>query len=232
MEYPPIAQPPAAEPVPSGHYQYADEASWAGAPIEPADEDLDLLAESNRRPGRLTITLLAGILAALAFAGGVVVQKHYGDSGTAAAAGPGGAAGFTRGAGGFGGAGGGFGGGAGGFGGGAGGGTGTGVGGGAGTGTGAAGGDAAGGAAAGGAGGTAAAATPAVVGTVVKVSGTTVTVKNFGGKTIKVTVPADTAITLSTALKLTGLKAGTSISIVGTTAADGSVTASSVTARK
>jgi hypothetical protein len=193
----------------SERYEHT-EAGWAGTPMAPAEDDLDLLAESNRRPGKLTTLLIAGILAVLAFGGGVVVQKHYGSSSSGSAA----AGGFGQRAGGAGGTGG--------FPGGAGGGTG--AAGGTGTGTGTAGGT-----------GTAAgadASTPAVVGTVVKVSGTTVTVKNFAGKTVKVTVPASTAISLSSALKLTGLKAGTSISIVGTTAADGSVTASAVTATK
>lgn len=186
-----------------------DDVSWSGAPIEPAEEDLDLLAESNRRPGKLTVVLLAGILAAVAFGGGALVQKHYGTSSSSASASgfPGrslggqGSGGFPGGQGGFPGAEGGL-------------------------GTGSASGGSAGG------GGTAAAATPAVVGTVVKVSGTTVTVKNFGGKLIKVKVPAGTAISLSSTLKVTGLKKGTTITVVGTSATDGSVTASAVTARK
>jgi hypothetical protein len=195
-----------SEPVAPKDHLDPQEVSWAGAPIEPADEDLDLLAESNRRPGRLTITLIAAILAGVAFGGGVLVQKHYGGT-TAAAAGLGtaGAGGFNRnlaggvpgGYGNFGGAG-----------------------------AGAAGGAQAGGGAA------AAADSPSVVGTVVKVSGTTVTVKNFAGKLITVKVPAGTTISLSSTLTLTGLKAGTSVSVVGTAAADGSVTASAVTARK
>jgi hypothetical protein len=181
------------------------DAPWTGTPMEPADDDLDLLAVSNRRPSRLTITLIAGILAAVAFVGGVQAQKQWGGSSAAAATGaPGGAAGFQRGGGG------GYGGGAAGFGG--------------------AGAGATGGAAAGG--GAAAADTPAIVGTVVKVSGTTVTVKNFAGKTVTVKVPAGTTVSLSSTLSLTGLKAGTSVSVVGTTGSDGSITASAVTARK
>jgi hypothetical protein len=183
---------------------------WAGTPIEPADEDLDLLADSNRRPGRLTVFLLAGILVAGAFVGGAVAQKHFGAPAAAAASGRQGAAGFGRQFGGTGTFGGGSGG-SGGFG-----------------GFGGAGGSAAGGSAAGGA----AADTPAVVGQVVKVSGTTVTVRNFAGKTVTVKVPAGTAVSLSSALSLSGLKAGTSVSVVGTKAADGSITASAVTARK
>jgi hypothetical protein len=194
------------EPVAPKDHVDPQEVSWAGAPIEPADEDLDLLAESNRRPGRLTITLVAAILATVAFGGGVLVQKHYGGTTTAAgglgAAGAGGALNrnFPGAYGNFGGAG-----------------------------AGAGGAGAAGGAQTGGA---AAADTPSVVGTVVKVSGTTVTVKNFAGKLITVKVPAGTTISLSSTLTLTGLKAGTSVAVVGTAAADGSVTASAVTARK
>jgi hypothetical protein len=219
----PPAEPPTAlfpqfggEPVaPVDHVAAKDrvdpnQASWSGAPIEPAEEDLDLLADSNRRPGKLTVTLMAGILAAAAFGGGVLVQKHYG--GTATQAGgrgtAGAAAGFPRN----------FGGGAGGYGN---------FGGGGGTGGAGQTGGAGGGAAAG-----AAADTPSVVGTVVKVSGTTVTVKNFAGKIITVKVPDGTTISLSSTLSLTGLKAGTTVSVVGATAADGSVTASAVTARK
>jgi hypothetical protein len=206
MEHSQTAEPVTAEaylPV-SERYEHT-EAGWTGAPMAPAEDDLDLLAESNRRPGKMTTLLIAGILAVVAFGGGVVVQKHYGSSSSGTAAG-----GFSQRAGAAGGAGG--------FPGGTGGTGGVTLGGGS--------------TAGGGTGDTSASTTPAVVGTVVKVSGTTVTVKNFAGKTVKVTVPASTAISLSSALKLTGLKAGTSISIVGTTAADGSVTASAVTATK
>jgi hypothetical protein len=172
------------------------EVSRAG-PIEPADDDLDLLAHSNRRPGKLMITLIVGIVAAVAFGGGVLVQKHYGTATTTAAAGAGGGAGGFRG-----------------FPGGA---------------PPGAGGTATGGSAT--SGGTTAAG-PSVVGTVTKVSGTTITVKNFAGKTYTVKVPAGSTISLSSSLELTGLKAGTTVSVVGTTAADGSVTASAVTAQK
>jgi hypothetical protein len=196
-----------AEYAPADHVAPKDqvdpnEASWAGAPIGDADEDMDLLAAVNHKPSRLTVILLAAILAAAAFGGGVLVQKHYGASSTAAT-GTGLPSGFPSFAGG------------GGFPGGAGGPSVTGTGGGG-----------------GGAGGGAATNTPSVVGTVVKVSGTTVTVKNFAGKTVTVKVPAGTTISLSSTLSLTGLKSGTTVSVVGTTAADGSVTASAVTARK
>ena len=61
-------------------------------PLEPVD-DLDLLAEVDRRPRRSTMLLVAGIVVALAFVGGVVVQKRFG--GTTAAAGPVPGAGFS-----------------------------------------------------------------------------------------------------------------------------------------
>lgn len=51
-----------------------------GGYIPPADDDLDLLAESNRRMGKVTIALMAAVLAGLAFIGGVVVQKQFGNS--------------------------------------------------------------------------------------------------------------------------------------------------------
>ena len=194
--------------------------TWTATPIEPADDDLDLLAEVDRKPSRATVLLIAGILATLAFVGGVVVQKHYG--GTATAAGPG-AGGFTGRPGGNAGAYGGFGGAAGGFGGQAGAGP--------GAGTGAAGG--AGGGAAGGGGttGGGTAATPVVVGTVSKLSGRTLTVKNLGGKSVKVKVPEGASITLVAGKSLTTLKIGATVSVAGSTAADGTVTATAVTVR-
>ena len=76
-----------------------------------------------------------------------------------------------------------------------------------------------------------AAAGPAVVGQVVSVSGTTVTVRNFGGKLVTVTVPDGVTLTSATTVPLSALKAGSTISVVGTTAADGKVTASAVTTR-
>jgi hypothetical protein len=79
------------------------------------------------------------------------------------------------------------------------------------------------------AGGAGAATAPAVVGQVVSVSGTTLTVKNFAGKTVKVTVPEGTSV--SSVVPLSSLKAGTNVSVTGTAGADGSVTASGVTAR-
>jgi hypothetical protein len=207
-----------------------DTSHWAGGPIEPAEEDLDLLEESHNKPGRLTIFLAVAILAAVAFIGGVAAQKHWGGTSSTAAGGfaaRAGAVGRTAGrTGGFG-EGGGFGG-AGGFEGGTGGFTGQ-----AGTGAGAGGTAAAGGGGGGTAagGGTASTGTPVVVGTVSKVSGTTITVKNFAGKSVTVKVPASASVTVTGKAALKGLKAGESISVVGTKASSGTVTATSVTAR-
>lgn len=75
------------------------------------------------------------------------------------------------------------------------------------------------------------AATPAVIGTVVAVSGNTLTVKNFAGTTVKVTVPDGAAVSVTSTTPLTGLKAGTTVSVTGTKGADGTVTATGVTAR-
>lgn len=70
---------------------------------------------------------------------------------------------------------------------------------------------------------------PAVIGTVVSVKGNTLTVKNFAGKTISVTLADNTAITQT--VKATALRAGQSVTVSGTTGADGKVTATQVTAR-
>lgn len=188
-------------------------ANWPTAPAEAADEDLDLLVEVNRKPSRTTVLLAVGILASVAFLGGAVVQKNFGE--TSAGATPGaGAGGFAARAGGNAGGYGGFGG--------AGGAPGGGTQAGGTTGT------------AGGAGGTAgttAAATPVVVGTVAKISGSSLTVKNLGGKSVQVTVPAGATITLVAGKTLTTLKTGATVSVAGKTAADGTVTATSVTVR-
>jgi len=70
---------------------------------------------------------------------------------------------------------------------------------------------------------------PAVIGTVVSVKGNTLTVKNFAGKTITVTLAGDTPIAQT--VKATALRAGQSVTVSGTTGADGKVTATQVTAR-
>lgn len=202
-------------------YVESDEANRTEAPVEATDDDLDLLAEVNHRPSRATVLLLAGILAAAAFVGGSVVQKHYGTTSSAglpgaAAGGFGARAGNAGGYGGFGGGGAGFPGG--------------------GEAQGAAGGTAGGGAAGGGnaagaAGGTAAAAAPVVVGTVTKLSGSSLTVKNLGGKSVKVKVPEGATITLVAGKSLTALKIGSTVNVAGKTATDGTVTATIITVR-
>jgi hypothetical protein len=186
--------------------------SWEAAPVSAADDDLDLVAEVNHRPGRTTVLLIAGILATVAFIGGVAVQKTFGETSAAALPGAaaGGLAGRAAGANGFGGF------------------PGAGQAGGAAPGA-AAGPGATAGAGAGGAGG--AAATPVVVGTVTKLSGSALTVKNLGGKSVKVTVPEGATVTLVAGKSLTTLKTGATVSVAGTTATDGTVTATSITVR-
>lgn len=88
-----------------------------------------------------------------------------------------------------------------------------------------------GGAATGTGGGTGAAASAAVIGQVVSISGNTLTIKNFGGKTVVVHLPAGTTVSKTTSTSLSSLSAGTTVSVAGTTAADGSVTATAITTR-
>jgi hypothetical protein len=175
-------------------------------------DDLDLLEPPWAAPplaNRWTLLLAAGLLAALGFGGGVLVQKNH-DAGLAGSAGGAGAAAraFAR-AGGFGGAGGT--GGTGGFGG---------TGGASGTGT---------QAGSGGSGSGSVTGTPVVVGTVVSVAAGTLVVQNFAGAKVTVKVPAGTPVTST---GLTGLQPGASVSVTGTKAADGTVTATSVTSRR
>lgn len=170
---------------------------------DPQDDDL-LAEDARRRPGKLTLALAGAIVLVGVFGAGVLTQKHFG--GTTVVAGAAGGA-RARAAGGFSGEGV-FPGGQGGFG---------------GQGLNAAG-------ASGSSSGGPAAAAPVVVGTVVKVSGNTVTVKNFAGKLVTVTVPSGTSVTR--AGSVSDLSKGTTVSVAGSKASDGSVTASSVTARK
>jgi hypothetical protein len=182
---------------------------------DPDAEDLDLLDQvwtPPRQFSRLTVILAAGVVAALAFGGGVLVQKRH-DTGLAGASNSGAAAAarqFAR-ANGFGGTGatGGFGAGA--------------------PGTGGAAGSGAAGSGGTGSGGTGSASgTPVVVGTVVSVGQGTLVVQNFAGAKVSVHVPAGTPVT---AASLTGLRAGMTVSVIGTKAADGTVTATSVSSR-
>jgi hypothetical protein len=66
-------------------------------------------------------------------------------------------------------------------------------------------------------------------GTVTKVVGDTVYLKTADGKTVKVKTGGDTKITLSGTGKADDLKSGASIVVRGETAADGTVTATTVT---
>lgn len=183
-----------------------------------ADGDLDLLEPAWAPPpraNRWTVLLAGGLVAALGFGAGVLVQKNHDAGLVGSSAGAGAAArAFAR-ANGFGGAGG-AGGAQGGFGGMPGvsggrdgqvGGPGAGSGGGPG----------------------AASGTPVVVGTVVSVGAGTLVVQNFAGTKVSVTVPEGTPVTTA---GLAGLKAGATVSVTGTKAADGSVTATSVTSRR
>lgn len=191
-----------------------------GAGADPRDDsvdeaDLDLLDAtwtSPHRVGRVTLLLAGGLVAALGFAGGALVQRSH-DGGLASTGGAGaGAAGraFAR-SGGFGG-----------FGTPTGGGSGTG---GSGTGTGGQGTDSGGRAGSAGGAGTGA---PVVVGKVLSVGAGSVVVENFAGTKVTVRVPATAAVTTT---GLTGLRPGATVSVTGTKAADGSVTATSVTSR-
>ena len=174
-----------------------------------------------QRASRLTRVLAVAVLAAIVFTGGALVQKQFG-SGTAAGAGvafAGGRSGAFPGGGegpaGFGGAGA------------------PGQAGRAGQ-AGASGPAASGAPGASGASGassapsSAAATAPAVVGTVSSVSDGDLVVENFAQKTVTVHVPATATVT---APGLAGVAAGMTVTVVGTKAADGSITATSVVAR-
>lgn len=69
---------------------------------------------------------------------------------------------------------------------------------------------------------------PAVVGTVAAVSGETLTVTDFGGTAVTVTVPGTATVTAS---GLGHPKVGDPVSVSGTKGADGAVTATAVTVR-
>lgn len=239
-----------AEPLPADPAHPADPADPAATdvldgtavtgPDAYPDEDDDLLAPVPPRTNRWTLLLTGALVAAVAFGAGAVVQRNTGTT----AAGP--AAGFSRSGGeGFPG---GFGGGEGftggqGYGGGQGfGGQGQGQGtdgqgsdgqgtGGNGSGASGSGGSGSGASGSGGSGSGGSASMPAVIGTVVKVDGTTITVKNLGGETVTVTVPEGTKITTSQTISLGELTPGTTITVTGTKNDDGDVTASAVTAR-
>lgn len=181
--------------------------------------------DKPRRTNKLTVVLVAGLIATLAFTGGVFVQKRH-DAGLVSAASnqvrarfPGAGAGGADTAGG------------------------TEQGGAPGAGqsgrTGGQGGarqggqdnqgGPQGGAAAPPAEGAPADAVPVAVGTVTSISGNTLTITNFAGKVITVTVPPTATVTTS---GLGALAVGMPVSVSGTTGPDGTVTATSLISRK
>ncbi len=165
------------------------------------DEDIAEIPPHRRVP-LLTAGLVGAIALGLAFTGGVVVQKRHDSGSTAAASGlPSGVSGFPGGSGGLPSGLSGF----------PGSGSATGSGGNTGTSAGASSG-------------------PVLIGTVVKVDGTNVTVKDLSGKTYVVRTTTSTTVTRSTSTPLTGLKAGDTVSVEGTKSGQ-NVSASAVTDR-
>jgi hypothetical protein len=81
------------------------------------------------------------------------------------------------------------------------------------------------------AGGGSTATGPAVIGTLVKTDGKTATVQDLGGKQHVVHLTASTTATRTTPLAVTALKAGTTVTVTGTTNADGSIGATAITVR-
>ncbi len=171
------------------------------------EDDADFTAVPPRRHvPALTKLLFVAIIGALAFGGGVLVQKQHDATLTSASSVPDfasllGSGGFPAGAGARGG------------------------------GATASSAPAAGG---GGAGATAGGSTgdvPVLVGTVVSVSGSDLTVQDFGGTSHVVHATATTTLSVVSADWSGSLKAGATVSVQGTKAADGSVTATAVTQR-
>ena len=80
-------------------------------------------------------------------------------------------------------------------------------------------------------GGSTAASGPVVVGTIVGVAGNDVTVKDLGGFTHVVHVSATTGLAATSVDWSTSLKPGTTVSVNGTKADDGTITATTVTQR-
>jgi hypothetical protein len=176
-----------------------DAPSFSPAGPDDPDEEFGEPAPPRRLP-LATAVLTVALGLALAFVGGVLVQKHH-DASLVASAGP--AAGGPR------------------------------LGGGGGPGGGG-GGPAGGGAAPGTSGGAAAPSSdsgPVVIGTVVAVKGTSITVRDIGGKTHVVRTTSETTLTRTAAIKADALTAGTNVTVDGTKAADGSITATAVSAR-
>jgi hypothetical protein len=72
---------------------------------------------------------------------------------------------------------------------------------------------------------------PVVIGTVVNVKGKTMTVKDLGGKQHVVRLAATTTATKTITITVGALTPGTTVSVEGTTIADGSVGATAITTR-
>ncbi len=72
---------------------------------------------------------------------------------------------------------------------------------------------------------------PVVIGTVLSVKGKTMTVKDLGGKRHVVHLTDTTTATRATDVPVDALTAGTTVSVEGTTNADGSVGATAITTR-
>jgi len=79
--------------------------------------------------------------------------------------------------------------------------------------------------------GTTSSSVPVVVGTVVSVTGDVVVVKDLGGTTHEVRVTDSTRVTQSTTVTVQDLAAGTTVTVSGTKQDDGSVDATAVTGR-
>lgn len=70
---------------------------------------------------------------------------------------------------------------------------------------------------------------PVVIGTIASVKGYSIVVKNFGGKSITVTLTGSTSVTKS--VPTSALKTGDTVSVIGSTGSDGTVTATRVSAK-
>jgi hypothetical protein len=199
----------------AGDQPVADDLAGDPAAIDDLAEDpfaddlndrLDAMAP-KRWVSRSTVVLAALVLIIAGFVGGAQVQKHWGTpAGASASNNPfaGGAGGLAGGAARRGGAGGTGSGGTGGF-----------------TGGGTGGFNGGGGTAAGGAGGT--------TGTVKLVDGNTVYITTASGQTVIVKTTGSTSVSTSTAGSLKDLTAGSTVTIQGQAASDGSVTATKIT---
>ena len=152
----------------------------------------------RRRVPLMSALLMSGIVIALAFTGGVLVQKHVTSSSSTAGGLPSfGAGGLPSGF-----PGGGL----------------------PGAGTGA-------GSSSGGTGSGSTSTVPVLVGTVVKAGPTEVTVKDLGGTTHVVRTTDATKVTTVTTVPVTTLTAGQTVTVSGTKTTDGSVDATTVSAR-